>query len=154
MIIQMSKVREPVSEQQLADIETELGIRLPREYKEFISKYNGGRPRPGGFVIQSGAHEDRSLVDFFFSFTPGDLYDIVKYHKRLKGRIPSDLLPIAIDPFGNIICLSVSGATEGKVFFWDHEKEPEENSPPSYDNVYLIADNFESFINSLTDFSD
>lgn len=67
-----------------------------------------------------------------------------------RGRIPPNLLPIAHDPFGNLICLSVAGQDRGKVYFWDHEVEVREGEIPSYRNVSFIADNFESFLDGLT----
>lgn len=153
MEIQMSKTRDAVSEQQLTDIESKLDLQLPAEYKEFLLMYNGGRPKPGGFLIQVGEAKNRSLVDFFFCIKEGDIYDLVKYHKRLKNRVPDCLLPIATDPFGNIICLSVSGPSYGKVYFWDHEEETEEGEAPRCDNVYLISDTFNDFLKNLTDFA-
>jgi hypothetical protein len=56
------------------------------------------------------------------------------------------LLPVAGDGSGNLICLSFEGANKGAVYFWDHD---EEHSPPTYENVYLIAETFEKFLNSI-----
>jgi len=57
------------------------------------------------------------------------------------------------DPFGNAICLGVSGNHRGKVYFWDHESEPD---PDEWDgrvetagNVQLLADSFAAFVGGL-----
>lgn len=38
----------------------------------------------------------------------------------------------------------------GKVYFWDHEgEEMDDDSPPTWDNVYLIANSFTEFLDNL-----
>jgi hypothetical protein len=64
--------------------------------------------------------------------------------------VPAGFLPLAVDPGGNLICLVISGTNTGKVYFWDHEEEVEEGQQPGYSNVYLIANSFNEFLNSLT----
>ena len=74
------------------------------------------------------------------------------------GRIPVDLLWIMGDPFGNAICLGVGGTHRGRIYFWDHEMEPD---PDSWDgqvdtagNVSLIAGSFAEFVAGLRPTSD
>jgi hypothetical protein len=68
------------------------------------------------------------------------------------GRIPDDLLWIMRDPFGNVICLGVSGESRGKVYFWDHESELEDEwngSVESAGNIKLLANDFVAFVAHL-----
>jgi hypothetical protein len=60
--------------------------------------------------------------------------------------MPRELLPIAGDGSGNIICLSRAGVNEGTLYYWDHDAE---HSPPTYDNVYFIAESFDAFLNGI-----
>ena len=60
-------------------------------------------------------------------------------------------IPIADDPGGNAICLGMSGNERGKVYFWDHEMEADEGDEPTFENVYLVAESFASFLKSLKD---
>jgi hypothetical protein len=53
------------------------------------------------------------------------------------------------DPFGNAICIGVSGKHRGKVFFWDHECEPD---PESWDGEVSSAGNIELISGSFSDF--
>jgi hypothetical protein len=65
-----------------------------------------------------------------------------------QGRIPKKLFPIANDPFGNLICVSLTGEDCGAVYFWDHENEPDDEDT-EFRNIHLIADSWEEFIDGL-----
>ena len=68
-----------------------------------------------------------------------------------RGRLPSDVIPIGDDPYGNLICLGVRGGNRGAVYFWDHEDELDEEglSKLDYGNMYKLADGFEEFVDKL-----
>jgi hypothetical protein len=69
------------------------------------------------------------------------------------GRIPDDLLWIMDDPFGNAICLGIRGIHRGRIYFWDHEMEPDPNGwdgqVDTEGNVSLIANSFTEFVAGL-----
>jgi cell wall assembly regulator SMI1 len=134
----MEDTEAPVSEAEVAQVESELGVRLPDQYREFLLKYNGGSPQPPAFRYGTGPYTD-SLVQIFNCIRPGDYTDLRKQAQVFKGRVPDDMLPIAADPFGNIIAIGVKGDATGKVFFWDHETS----------DVHLVALTFEMFLDSL-----
>jgi cell wall assembly regulator SMI1 len=52
------------------------------------------------------------------------------------------ILPIAADGAGNPICIGVADAIYGKIFIWWHEEE---------NDLTCLADDFDSFLNSLRD---
>jgi hypothetical protein len=66
-------------------------------------------------------------------------------------RVPADLIPIADDAFGNNICIGWKGEREGKIYFWDHEDELDENGDfvQDYRNVFLVANNLQEFLDNL-----
>jgi hypothetical protein len=77
-----------------------------------------------------------------------------------KGRMPDMIIPIGDDGMGNQICLGIGGDERGKVYYWDHENEWDEQQymedygvpmPPEmkFQNVYLVAESFEDFIRGL-----
>ena len=53
------------------------------------------------------------------------------------------------DPFGNAICLGVTGVHRGQVYFWDHENMPD---PELWDGSVQTAGNLDLLANSFTDF--
>ena len=68
---------------------------------------------------------------------------------RLLGeRIPAGVLPIADDPFGNLVCIDAREGRDGPVLFWDHEYE---GDPPDEANLYEVAPDLQSFLDGLTE---
>lgn len=140
----------PVSEARLAAVQNSLKIELPEEYLAFLRTCNGGSPQPDGFrrprakeplvyvhrFLEVSNDEDASLVENF------------KLYKRKHRWLPENLVPIATDPGGSLICLSVAGKDRGGVYFWDHEQasERELNDPSDYEDVTLIAKSFDKFL--------
>lgn len=142
--------RTPLTLEKLDEVQQRLQLEFPAEYREFLLKYNGGKPTPNTFTFtdHSGKQSD-SLVHYFLAIYGNHIDDLaVEYSDLLSDeRILPHLVPIANDPFGNLIVLSVGGEDQGKVYFWDHEIEPE---TVGYENMSLIADSFTEFLNMLT----
>jgi hypothetical protein len=67
------------------------------------------------------------------------------------SEFPSGVIPIGEDPGGNYICLNLNeGIDYGKVYFYDHEVENEDDEGNiTWDNMYLVADSFKAFIELL-----
>lgn len=139
----------PLDGGQLVAAERDLGVQLPSEYRSFLTVWNGGRPQPNTFSYEIRGRKESGMVDWFLGIHNGEHDNLRQYTLWYKGRIPSNLLPIAHDPGGNLICIAVSGSDLGAVYFWDHELESSEGQPPSTDNVYLIAKSFEAFLTGL-----
>lgn len=134
-------------------LEAYLQHKLPRDYKNFLLQYNGGKPVPDCFKFFDS--NNGSVVNFFFRINAEKEYryaDLLSAIRELRGRVPRDFIPIASDVFGNIICIAISGKLFGKVYFWDHEFETDDNEEPTMRNMTLIANNFDEFINGLYEY--
>jgi hypothetical protein len=131
----------PIAESALARFESTLEIALPAAYRRFLLTSNGGRPRIDAFRAEDGGEE---TLDVFFGLAPGAKDDLVAMLQRYGERVPAGLLPIARDPFGNLILLDVE---DGVVLFWDHELEPTGEEPQQ--NVRRIAPDFGSWLGSF-----
>ena len=121
---------------------------LTKDYKLFLSKYNGGSPDFNYFSFKQNS-DNGSFVDNFFGICKDKNNNLLVNMKLYNNRIPSNFLPIADDPGSNLILLSVKGLDRGKVYFWDHNFEVEDGVTPDYSNLTLIADSFDEFIHSL-----
>lgn len=135
-----------ISEQEITNLENQLGINLPNDYKEFLKKHNGGYPEPDGFDFANG--DDGSSVDKFLEMSDSKNASIIDYYQAYKNRIPKNYFPIAKDPGGNLILIEINHKESG-VYFWDHENEAEDGDTPWMDNVYLISSSFNDFIDNL-----
>jgi hypothetical protein len=152
-MISVRDSKTPLTEEVLRATEERLGIVLPEEYRSFLLIHNGGHPTPD--VFKFGTHSGRysdSCVAWFLAIYDGEYSNFETYFMRYKlhqQRLPSELVAIARDPGGNLVCIAVDGAQKGAIFFWDHEQECGDGDRPTFSNVYLIADSFSAFLSSL-----
>jgi hypothetical protein len=137
-----------LTEVDITALEREIRVNLPHEYKNFLLECNNGSPEPYGVPIENCPQCGQFVwLHLFFGIDSlHETYDIAYIYHIVKDRIPSDCIPIATDPGGNLICLSVSGTNVGYVWFWDHNFETPE---ADYSNCYKIANSFNEFINSF-----
>lgn len=147
IIGQVKDKSPPAPPDELARFESLIGCALPDDYRLFLAKCNGGyvggrfwylRGNPDGEEVEAGVHHIGSFRDRSCFSLP--------WHRRCyQGRIPDALIWIHDDPFGNAICLGIAGAHRGRVYFWDHENEPDEDWDGSVErasNITLIANSF------------
>ena len=142
--------RDSLKKKDIVKFEEEFGITLPEEYKNFLMVHNGGRPKQKIFPIQNNPSDTHAYIDFFLCLKEKDVYEIATWINRYQLRIPHNMIPIAVDPGGNLICLSVSGTNSGKVYYWEHEYEVEGGIEPWDKNLYPVASSFLEFIKTLT----
>jgi hypothetical protein len=148
----------PAPGDRLARFEAEIGARLPDDYRSFLIACNGGslggslwyKTAPPGRHADVGVHHVGGFrEESHFSLESARAC----YQSPEEVRIPLDLVWIMDDPFGNAICLGVSGPHRGRVYFWDHEEEldPDEwdGSVEQAGNIVRVADSFASFVARL-----
>lgn len=133
-----------LSEEDIVKLEKKLKFYFPKDYRSFLLEYNGGYPEPDSFNFFDG--REGADIQSFFGISKDVDYDILKVYKNFKKRIPNILFPIACDSGGNLICIGIKDEFEGKIYFWDHEKE---KNVPDFSNITLISNSFNIFLNSL-----
>ena len=124
----MSSSQAPISNEQLVQLQMRLQLTFPVAYVKFLSKFNGGRPKPDTFKMKRlrDGKQSEGMIDWFYSAGSTDeSNDLEREFRLLAHRLPPNLLPIAHDPGGNQICISLSGEHIGKVLFWDCDGAPE-----------------------------
>ncbi len=129
-----------------------LDISLPKSYKKFLlenKNFDFSEKEKNIFIVNKTKFS--GVLRFFYEFS-SNINDDILYHLKLyRYRIPKNMISIACDNYGNQILLSVKGPDYGKVYFWDHEQEAdtENGEEPSYNNLTLIANSFDEFMNGL-----
>jgi hypothetical protein len=150
MKYEMEEIGPKIKKENIDVLENKLSLTLPDPYKEFLLKNNGGRPKPNiAFPIHGWKNNERGYVHYFFGIdfvSEGYKYDLEEEYLIYKDRIPRNLIPIGSTEFGDVIALSMFGSDRENVYIWDHEKE---HSPPTYRNIYKIANSFSAFVESL-----
>jgi hypothetical protein len=138
------RTRPPTDEASVRRLEERLAAELPGDYRRFILATNGGRLAETLCLEQGDV-----VVEEFYGFDwpeHGGVYDLYWHLDVLGERLLPGLLPVAGDPFGNSLCLSVRERDFGSIYFWDHELETE---PASEANLTLLAPTFDAFVDAL-----
>ena len=144
------------SDELLANEERMWRIHLPNSYKELLKNSNGGVPIESSFTCNNHSYAvDRFLC--VLEDTENSLlgmYDIDVILTQIGERLASDgdllgveLLPIAVLFAGDFLCLDYSKSRlNPAVCVWNHEESGELDPV-----TYLTANNFEDFLNMLTE---
>jgi cell wall assembly regulator SMI1 len=144
--------RQPASPDEVAAVErrlADLGQSLPPSYKAFLAEHDGGIPRKDGFRFEHEGRIKHDRVKKFLGIAPPATpagTNLVETALLLAKRVPPGVLPIADDPFGNLICLDGRDGRDGPVLFWDHAYE---GDTPDEANLHQIAPDLETFLASL-----
>src|SRR5438045_2278196 len=96
-----------VGPDEVSQLEQQLGITLPADYREFLLTTNGGRPKPNVFPIQENSSGDRGIIHQLYGIVAGNHNNLADVAARFRERVPAELLPIGRDPGGNLLLLTV-----------------------------------------------
>lgn len=145
----------------LYEYEALIGHTLPATYKVFLLKYKTSLDFDNMIVyrpLESSPWDSEGTqgLNEIYGLTLGTNKDsgfstLSETYTTYLDRMPHSVVPIAEAPGGNQICLGIKAPVEGKVFFWDHEDEREiiGEHQNDFENMYLIANTLEEFINSM-----
>ena len=149
----------PLTSEDVAAFEREIGHTLPGDYRRFLETCNGGYvggrfwfvgPTPEDESADAGVHHVGGLRDDHDYLS---LRDNRHAYQVEEDWIRRGLIWIADDPFGNAICLGLEGLARGRIYFWDHENMP---APDEWDgevetagNLQLLAESFTEFVAGL-----
>lgn len=111
---------KPVSEDEIAAVESSLNIRFPEDYIECAKNSHGGNPSMQ--VYNFKGHQE-AVFNSLLSLNPNENNYILDVYNDIKDRLVDDVYPFADDPFGNFICFDYrkSEGSTPTVVFWDHE---------------------------------
>lgn len=133
-----------LSLEQIEIFENKNNIKLTEQYINFLLKWNGGKVKPNLFMISN--EQGPSVLNVFYGI--GDMYDnLTDFIEIMDERLPVGFIPIGDDPSGNVICLGTKEPYYDKIYFWDHEQEPED--PDDMSNMYFLANDINEFLDNL-----
>lgn len=135
-----------ISSDDIVALESQLRTQLPESYRQFLMKYNGGRPKPDTIQIE-GLPGGSTDIQFFFGINdPMDSANVLWNWKSCSGRIPDQLLPIACDSLGSVFCIRLSGNSRGSVVFCLLTFDQDDGT------TYFIACDFSEFLGKIVPF--
>lgn len=161
---------EPESEASVATLESAIGVRLPDDYRGFLTSIGGGYVRDGVAECNYPTPFGRMCIT--------ELHSVPRVLRLLSSTItPRNMICIGCGHFGMTTCLSVAGLDHGQIFaldtemryYWeddiisnfpsladsikeffrqrDSDELPER--PWAYENCYHVADTFSEFVSKL-----
>ena len=133
----------------IKQFESHNGVTLPEDYKSFLLKYNGGKPK---HALEPTVKSD---IQWIYGMVAEPYYASLFQHLDMfQGRLPSWYFPIANDSGGNLYLMSLYEENRGLIAFWDHENEAEEGQADQYfENLTVVASSFTDFLNQLVDYT-
>lgn len=105
----------------LEEIQKTLSIRFPDDYVQCAIENNGGTPDKEGFNVSG---RGPAVFNYLLSFHKESSIYIIDIYESVRDRLCQGVIPIADDPFGNLICFDFrESASNPPIVFWDHEVE-------------------------------
>jgi len=160
------KERGPrITEAAIVRFETQLGTKLPDDYRAFLLDVNGGqtaRSHREFLMVTSGGRKDGTFLNSLNSLDdPDDQFNLAtrwmwsrRQHPPDPPDLPPEVLPIGYDGFGGTVGLVIAGPRRGQVWFLDGDDLRPEGPNPRVDwfdrrDVSKIADSFREFMVGL-----
>lgn len=144
--VMLREIRRPgdaLAPDDLSFLENEIGAAIPEPYRTFLLRYNGGAPSPNVVDVEE-APGTPTDVQVFFGLRRSVETSTLSWNKcTFADRLPSALLPIAVDSGGNLFCLTLSGPRRGNIMYAALETPSPE--------FYLVAADFDRFLAKLRD---
>ncbi len=134
----------PLTENNILDIESEIGLNLPYDYKEFLLACNGGVPSESACVfrflhpIRNTKDEITCITDWCSIGGELDLFKAISYNRDLNEKM---LFPIGQVTGGHILLLSAMNRNENGVYL------------NIDDYSVLLSDSFGKFYQNLLPYS-
>lgn len=150
MLRELFDANPSVDFERLAAFEKAHGLDLPREFKDFILKYNGGRPVPALFPIHGLAENPVGKIQAFFGLDAvvrSENFDTLM--AELAGTIPVGLLPIGCTEGDDFVCIDMRHKTD-RIVFWDRRPFWGTNIW-NEDDLYPVARSFSDLLANLRD---
>jgi hypothetical protein len=145
------KKNELINESDIQEFEKTIKATLPLEYRKFLLEFNGGQPEL--YIFPENKELYAMAVNTLYGLKATKSYDdLEKIYEIFDGRIMNSFIAIGDEPGGDQFCLGIAGVFRDKIYFWDHNREIDEwefveNKLP--ENMYFLADSFDTFINQL-----
>lgn len=132
----------PITPARFDEVQTELGVVFPDDYKECVRRCNGGRPLKNAFVVQDpDIGRSVSGIGVLLSFAEDDSENILKTYRLLSPFLPKGAIPVSDDGGGDFVCLDYSSGGSPTVGYWNHGES----------ELVPLAPSFSEFLDLLYD---
>lgn len=133
-----------ISDSKIAELESGLGCVLPGSYRDFLLRFNGGRPWPDVVDVPdlSGSPTDVSVI---FGIDRTEESTGLAWAAEVYAEfVAKGLIPFACDSFGNLYVFDLREEGRGGVLYADLQRVPAV--------LFGVASDFAEFIVKLREF--
>jgi len=150
-MVQIERQGPPMTPTILNVVESRMGIRLPMEYRGFLLRSNGGKPRPGYVHIQNMPNNPiANVVDFFGINMPEEIDDVEWNYDHRPDQLPDGWIPIGRTESGDMLVLVTCRDIIGTIWLWDYYGEHTEHSHERRD-LFMVSADIDSLLLELHD---
>lgn len=166
-VVPIGDAWERFEEDELAEIERQIGAHLPADYRDYLKRYGYStfgdlvEFRPIEALPSRVSVSGNAPFSHFYGPASAGANALGTAIESYKGRMHSSVIPIASDGGGCEIVLGLSGPIRGRVFYWDCNDEWDESEyedehgsqmpeEAKFANMYLVSDTFTEFLTKLT----
>lgn len=134
-----------LNERQIGNIERQLKVRLPEEYKSFLRSVGGGVVEKDKFnqIILTEINEKIVLDVLYGDDKRYENANIMFWMSKFDGELLEDAIIIGDDILHGFFVMICDGENQG-VYYWDDSYHFEYSDDEN--NMYWIADTFGSFM--------
>ena len=135
-----------ISVEDIEQVELACEVKLPREYREFILKHNGGGPEHHDYKLSGEYAGDFSHFYGIREYpASSDLRTMLEEYREL---IPSGYFPIGESYGGDVLCVCLEQSELGSIYMWDHETANYDGEP-WLENMSKLAPDLNDFLAML-----
>lgn len=149
----------PVTREVVEEVAKKLHVRFPSDYIECAMANHGGHVSPHLFLAEGKERVFGTLL----SYVQEDSEYIVEVFHDYKETLPAQVIPIAFDPAGNLLCFDYKNHEDHPIIvFWEHENAAEkkmlmheegltaeQTEERARENIFYVADSFTEFLEKL-----
>lgn len=155
--LEFSKWNPPATSEQIAETERMLGAELPRDYREFLLKINGGliSTNPSFTANDHSNTPEEWILKRLMGVEPCESASISSQLGAFdfNERVPNLIIPIGILKADYRMCLSLRKIDYGYIYMWgpNHLLSGDEEEPieQTMKDLFLVAKSFSEFLGVL-----
>jgi len=145
-IMELENSAGSLSVEDIARVESRFDIDFPADYRDFLLRNNGGKPRPSWYPVND-EYEDE--ISYFLSINAPDRHsDLATQIENYRDWILPTYLPYAVCCGGDVLCISLKDDDPGSVYHWNHGLANHAGEPFE-DNMTRLADSLSDFLETV-----
>ncbi len=121
-----------LTEDELDEVEAEIGQSLPQSLREHYAEFNGGQLENTAFSAPNGQTVE---LHAFLAMSPdggGEFEETYTQARIDPGYLSGEMVPFAMDPGGALFCVSEVPDSAGAVFFYNPEDAADADAALTY----------------------